>query len=144
MKGLNDTAKKVFKPNWGPILVEIPIFWVNKWLQLLSINLKNLHICLCINSRVPISLLLRRYFAIKLKSWVDRNMYLCMVCRDVARSENLGGQVVMRSGAAAWLRLLFCQNLGGLQHACRSLSYENTKSLFSFRVCTLEWPHLNS
>jgi hypothetical protein len=28
------------------------------------------------------------------------------------RSENLGGQVVMRRAAAAWRRLLFCQNLG--------------------------------
>ena len=33
--------------------------------------------------------------------------------RDGTRSENLGGQVVMRRAAAAWRRLLFCQKLGG-------------------------------
>ena len=32
--------------------------------------------------------------------------------RDGARSDNLGGQVVMRRAAAAWRCLLFCQNLG--------------------------------
>ena len=33
--------------------------------------------------------------------------------RDVARSENMGGQVVMRRAAAARRRLLICQNMGG-------------------------------
>ena len=33
--------------------------------------------------------------------------------RDGARSKNLGWQVVMQRGDAAWRRLLFCQNLGG-------------------------------
>ena len=34
-------------------------------------------------------------------------------CRNGGRSENLGGQVVMRRAASVWRRLLFCQNLGG-------------------------------
>ena len=33
--------------------------------------------------------------------------------RHVARSENLGGQVVMRRAATVRRRLLICQNLGG-------------------------------
>ena len=33
--------------------------------------------------------------------------------RHVAKSKNLGGQVVMRRAAAARRRLLFCQNVGG-------------------------------
>ena len=42
--------------------------------------------------------------------------------RHVSKSKNLGGRVVMRRAAAAWRRLLICQNLEGqlpprLQHA---------------------------
>ena len=33
--------------------------------------------------------------------------------RDGARSENLGGKLVMRRATAAWRRLLFCKNRGG-------------------------------
>ena len=46
--------------------------------------------------------------------------------RHVAKSKNLGGQVVMRRAAPGRRHLLICQNLGGqlpplpppLQHAC--------------------------
>ena len=54
------------------------------------------------------------------------NCQIHMYLRHVAKSKNLGGQVVMRRGASAGRRLLTRQNLGGqlpplpprLRHAC--------------------------
>ena len=43
--------------------------------------------------------------------------------RDGAKSENLGGQIVMQHTAAARQRLLFCQKLDGNCPPCSPASY---------------------